>query len=530
MLSFRSSFSLHRALLSAAVAACVAACGDGGSNVEVPPLQITTVTGGSDLDPDGYAASVDDAAPISIGINDTATVGDVTAGEHVVRLSGVAPNCRLQDGDSRTVMVAAGGTVSADFSVECDAAPAGEGAILVTTATTGSSADPDGYAILLDDRSVGPIPSGGSATVGGVSPGSHTIGLGDVAAGCQVTGDNPQTIPVVADSTSSATFAIACAPSTGGAIAKWTQVQRFTAAKLFDVWGSGPGDFWAAGTDLTHASAGVIDHYDGSEWSEQFRSADIQLDAVWGTGSGNVYAVGAHNGSAAAAILHYDGSNWSEIAGPAVTAPGDTLILWQSVWGLSDHDIYVVGAGYGPTINGFAAHFDGQQWSLLSLPTTANREPLDVWGTSPQDLYIAGVLHDPTDTTTAHDHGIVLHYNGTAWTETVLGEDGVHLKAVWGTAPDNVYVVGDPGIIVHWDGATWTEAPRLITSALHEVWGTSPGNVYAVAARGPILRFDGTQWSEMEFPIARDLFGIWGSAPDDAWSVGVNGVILHGTP
>ena len=218
------------------------------------------------------------------------------------------------------------------------------------------------------------------------------------------------------------------------------------------------------------------------------------------------------------------------MTGPSFTPPpGDTLVIWQSVWGLSGSNVYVVGSSYGTRFTALVGHYDGSRWTLVTLPSTVDREPLDIWGTSPQDLYVSGVLHDPADTSTAHDRGLVLHYDGAGWTESLHGPDGVHLKAVWGASADNVYVVGDPGVIFRWDGASWTEQPQLITTALHEIWGTSADNIYVVAARGHILHFDGTQWSEMDSPTTNDLYGLWGSAPDDAWTVGNGSVIVHGT-
>ena len=165
--------------LFGALAAVVFACNDssGGTNVDVPPLEITTVTSGSDLDPDGYLATVDGGTPTPIGINDTAIVGDASTGQHVVALSGVASNCRLEGSGSDTVAVADGSTADAGFSITCEPASSGEGQIQVSTATTGSNVDADGYAVL------GSIPSTGTSSVGGVSAGSHTIGLDSVAAG-----------------------------------------------------------------------------------------------------------------------------------------------------------------------------------------------------------------------------------------------------------------------------------------------------------------------------------------------------------
>jgi hypothetical protein len=439
-------------LLSLGVA--ITACsGDGESDIGVPPLEVITTTTGAETDPDGYAATVDDGTPMQIGDNDTVVVGDESAGSHIVKLTGVASNCRIERDQADTVVVTDTTTTDAGFAVACDS-------------------------VIVPSPPPPPQPP----------------------------------------------------PPTAAPIRAWTVVSQPSRVILFDTWGSSPSNFWAVGTDRTQANSGVIDHYDGVHWTEQLRLPNTQLDAVWGDAPNDVYAAGGHNDRSAGALFHYDGTGWSEISGPPVTPDaGDSLVLWQSVWGLSPSDVYAVGADYGPGWKPLVAHFDGSRWSLATLPTETLREPLDIWGTSPQNLYVAGVVHDPVDTSMAHDHGLILHFDGSAWSETVDSESGVHLKAVWGTAPDNVYMVGDPGAIVRWDGTRWAHGPQLVTTALHEVWGTSPDNVYAVAARGDILHFDGATWSQMASPTKRDLFGLWGLPSGEAWAVGVSGVIVHGT-
>ncbi len=198
-----------RVLMAAALAAC-SGSGDGSTNVDVPPLQIMTATSGTSIDPDGYSATIDAGAPMAIGVNDTVVVGDAGSGRHVVTLSGVASNCQVQGNATDTVTVADGSTADASFEVTCGSVSAGDGQIQVTTATIGSNPDPDGYAILLDGNRVGSIPSAGAATIGGIPAGSHGIGLDSLAEGCQVSGDNPQTLTVVADSTIAAAFAVDC--------------------------------------------------------------------------------------------------------------------------------------------------------------------------------------------------------------------------------------------------------------------------------------------------------------------------------
>src|SRR5256884_271592 len=92
----------------------------------VPPtgsLAVTTSTSGATPDPDGYAYSVDGATPQPIADNQTITLTGVATGSHTVVLSGLAGNCTVSGGTSRTVTVTAGQTVTASFTISCPTPP-----------------------------------------------------------------------------------------------------------------------------------------------------------------------------------------------------------------------------------------------------------------------------------------------------------------------------------------------------------------------------------------------------------------------
>ena len=178
-------------------------------------LTVTTSTTGSDLDPDGYTVTLDGGAtsqPI-------ATNGNVSftgpAGDHSVALSGVAANCTVSGANPRTVTVPSGGTVSTTFSVSCAPTGGGTGSLTVTTSTTGSNLDPDGYTITIDGSFSQPIGTNTSVTFTGPS-GDHTLALSGVASNCTVSGANPRTVTVPSGGTATTTFSVSCASTGGG--------------------------------------------------------------------------------------------------------------------------------------------------------------------------------------------------------------------------------------------------------------------------------------------------------------------------
>src|SRR5437773_243928 len=177
---------------------------------------VTTATSGAsgDLDPDGYTVTLDGTTSRAIGINASVTFTGLTPGSHSVVLSGVAGNCTVSGGTSRTVSVTAGSTASTSYSVSC-AATGGTGSLTVTTSTTGAAADidPDGYTVSVDGGAASqPIPANGSVTFTGPA-GDHSIALTGVAANCTVSGANPRTVTVPAGGTASTTFSVSCAPT-----------------------------------------------------------------------------------------------------------------------------------------------------------------------------------------------------------------------------------------------------------------------------------------------------------------------------
>lgn len=95
---------------------------------------------------------------------------------------------------------------------------------------------------------------------------------------------------------------------------------------------------------------------------------------------------------------------------------------------------------------------------------------------------------------------------------------------VWGTGPDDVYVVGQPGAILHWNGAAWSLVD-VSAEVLTAVWGTGPGTIYAVGHGGAILRGSGTSWSSMTSGTEENFYDV-GQGPYDAiYAVGEKGVI-----
>jgi hypothetical protein len=175
-------------------------------------LTVSTSTTGSSLDPDGYTVTVDGGSPQAIGINASVSYTNLSAGNHTVAISGVAGNCTVSGGTSRTVSVPSGGTATTTFSVSCTTPP---GNLTVSTSTTGSSLDPDGYTVTVDGGSPQAIGINGSVSYTNLSAGNHTVAISGVAGNCTVSGGTSRTVSVPSGGTAATTFSVSCTTPPG---------------------------------------------------------------------------------------------------------------------------------------------------------------------------------------------------------------------------------------------------------------------------------------------------------------------------
>lgn len=118
-------FRLVAAIAFGAAAAVWVGCSEKTPDLMGPnrgSVQVTTVTTGQDLDPNGYSLSVDGGAGLGMGVNGTVTVSGLQAGEHELELTGVAANCTVLGSNPRTVTVTSAGSARTTFQVSCTAA------------------------------------------------------------------------------------------------------------------------------------------------------------------------------------------------------------------------------------------------------------------------------------------------------------------------------------------------------------------------------------------------------------------------
>jgi hypothetical protein len=191
----------------------------------------------------------------------------------------------------------------------------------------------------------------------------------------------------------------------------------------------------------------------------------------WCAGSGpGAWAVGERG-----AVLRR-GDGWVPVDTGDVLQPTTTL---YGVW-TDGAATWVVGGdatagGARPVI---ARHRAAEGWQAIDTAALPDVALFKVWGSGADDVWAVGT------------GGVILHFDGDAWTPTTSPTDD-RLIAVWGTTADDVYAVGGDGVglVLRWDGAAWTTFAST-PEPLSGVWRAAAGGpLYVGGNRGWLGRF-----------------------------------------
>lgn len=155
-------------------------------------------------------------------------------------------------------------------------------------------------------------------------------------------------------------------------------------------------------------------------------------------------------------------------------------------------------------------HWEGSAWSSFPLTRTATESAIA--GSGPDNAWVAGSRRGGY----ARYQPYITHFDGSAWTEFALADDGASetLDSVAIVSPSNVWAAGTH-LVAHWDGSQLPRLTRLAPS------GATGSQVQLVTASGTDLRAAGTAavgGSTVEFAILR------GSAKRDGarwWTAGL---------
>jgi hypothetical protein len=261
---------------------------------------------------------------------------------------------------------------------------------------------------------------------------------------------------------------------------------------------------------------------------------------------------------------HWNGTSWSQVASPNPAGSAGENSL-ESVSDLSPNTAWAVGYDFDSATDSqltLVLFWNGTTWTQQSTPNpggTSSGESFlyGVTAVSPSDAWAVG---EYLDSTTGDVDSLVLHWNGTVWTQVASpnpATSGNTLSAVTGISATDAWAVGtytnaatdaSETFVVHWNGHSWSQVPSpnpagVTTygsqSVLNSVSAISPSDIESVGwyqtsptsapAETLALRWNGHQWDQMPTPNpggttsdsdASHLFGVSIVSATDAWAVG----------
>lgn len=230
-------------------------------------------------------------------------------------------------------------------------------------------------------------------------------------------------------------------------------------------------------------------------------------------------------------------------SGDLYRVPTGTQDLLSGVWARGD-EAFAVGGMPERRINGAAvpAHglilrvtIDRVKSTVVLSQVAQPRLLLDISGTSAADLWAVG---GNGDSAAGVIRGVILHYDGAAWT-TVREGEGDLFHRVWAAGPRNVWVAGGrspvndldvgAGFLLHYDGAGWSRDRTLDFFPL-SLDGSGPEDLWVGGPGGRLLRRSRGAWQELDAGFGGAVQGIFAPDAERTWIVGDNGAILSRVP
>lgn len=235
----------------------------------------------------------------------------------------------------------------------------------------------------------------------------------------------------------------------------------------------------APGKDYALGSSGIY-RYKDRDWSV-FRPF-TGPGGMWVSSTGEILA--SANPSLNVFTIHsYNGTAWSTFAAPF------------AVRGLSARsltDAYAVGNGTNQM-----SRYTGT-WTPVTLPVDMVLEDVAV---GPTNVFSAGSI--------VGGGYALLRFDGTTWTTHMFAANDTRtVYDVHAFADDDAYAVGDGGLVMHWDGTSWTEIDIGTKQALPQVTGTSGRDVFVIGTGDGIFHFNGVAWSPVMKPDPDAYFGV----------------------
>jgi hypothetical protein len=177
-----------------------------------------------------------------------------------------------------------------------------------------------------------------------------------------------------------------------------------------------------------------------------------------------------------------------------------------AVWAFAPNDVWV-----GSNI---ILHYDGTAFTEVAMPTPLGFVT-DFWGFAPNDLY-------------AVSGADLLHWDGAAWSAIDYANaiDPTDLTAIWGSSGGDLWL-GDSlnGRVFHWDGTAWLTGITQ-TVSVEDLWGVAGGPIFAGGTFG-LSQWTGSSWVDGSDSVVNEATALWGFGAGDVWAASDFGTLAH---
>lgn len=310
-------------------------------------------------------------------------------------------------------------------------------------------------------------------------------------------------------------------------------------------------DVWALGSDVSSGQTPLVEHWDGSTWTQVPAATPAGATNSWfaaGTAisANNIWAFGttvSSTGVGTPLAEHWNGKKW-RIA--SLTGSGIGQIFGSGASG--PKNVWAVGANY-PT-SGIVEHYDGTEWQSVTVPVPPGAQQYSFFGVavhSATNVWIIG--NSSTDGTT--NTPLAEHYNGTKWSivkmptptgartvlfqgATTFGKKGVVAAGAYAPASGpsaplvetwngKHFVASTPPAVA---GATSTLLTAASAVSASDVWAVGVARDSSGTFTGVLEHWDGTDWTLSSAPTGGPGYvtGVAAISSDDVWAAGWNDV------
>ena len=277
-------------------------------------------------------------------------------------------------------------------------------------------------------------------------------------------------------------------------------------------------------------------------------SVDGSLSGVVATSASNAWAWGlgcSDTKCTKTLILRWNGTTWAQVPSPAL----GTAYYITGVAAASAGSAWAVGyTESGTSTSTLILHWNGTAWTRVPSPSPAGSFLYGVAAAPAGTAWAVGCTGCGTGSTATSTSTLILHWNGTTWTQVpppVVGSlDGVaavSASSAWAVGYTITFPTsGRPGtstLILHWNGATWAQVPSPDLGTAYYITGVaavSARSAWAVGytsivnsevASTLILHWNGATWTRVPSPNhgVGEITGVAATPAGTAWAVGCTG-------